>query len=59
MDLKPGYQTSELQALAASAIVSILNKKLGLDIDPMVLVGLFGAVGAYAMARGWVKKAAA
>ena len=58
METKPGYKTSELASLAAYALLVAINKRLGLDIDPNVLMALGGAVGAYVVSRGWAKRPA-
>lgn len=53
MDLNE--KKTELLALAAGMLVSVLNKKLGLDIDPTTMATLLGSVVVYIVQRGWVK----
>jgi hypothetical protein len=57
--MKPGYKSSEAGLMLAGIVTTALNKKLGLDIEPDVLLALFGALSVYAAQRGWVKAKAA
>jgi hypothetical protein len=56
--VKPGYKTSEFWLTLATAAAAILNRKLGLDISPEVLLTVAGTVGAYAISRMGTKRAA-
>ncbi len=53
--MKPGYKSSEAGLMLAGVLTAALNKKLGLEIEPDVLLALFGALSVYAAQRGWVK----
>lgn len=57
--MKIGFFTSEFALAAASMIAGLLNKKVGLDVDPHVLLGIFATVATYIAQRGWVKAKAA
>jgi len=53
--MKPGFFSSEFAVTMAGFAAAFLNKKLGLEIDPSVLMGLLGTVAAYVAQRGWLK----
>jgi hypothetical protein len=53
--LKPGVKSSEFLLLAAYFAASLLNKKLGLAVDPSTLNDLFMAVLSFLGARFGLK----
>ena len=54
--MKKGILTSEFWVTAVlPSIVAILNSVMGWMIDVEVLLGMFGASGAYALSRGVAK----
>lgn len=57
--MKPGFLTSEFWLSVAALAVGFVHKKIGLDLDPMSLLTLFGSVATYVFSRGWAKAKAA
>ncbi len=54
--MKSGIWTTEFWVTAIMpGLVAILNSVMGWNIDPQVLLGMFGASGAYAVSRGVAK----
>ena len=54
-----GAKTSEFGSVIGLAVLTAVNKKLGLEISDEVLMCLAGAVSAYIGSRAWVKGKAA
>lgn len=54
--MKSGTKTSEFYLAVASILTTILNEKLGLNIDPVALASVMGVVAAYIYGRSVVKK---
>ena len=54
--MKSGLKSTEFYLMLGGVLTTALNKKLGLDLDPMVMASLLGAVTAYVGARSWAKK---
>ena len=47
MDPKPGYTTTQFYLAAATLAAGVLNRKLGLDIQPAELATVAGMVVAF------------
>ncbi len=50
-----GLKTSEFWVTVIMAFIPVLNKLLGLDIDPEVIVGTILPAIAYIWGRSWLK----
>jgi|GEM_PF-4629785 len=56
MKINPGVKTSEFWvAIVLPFLVTVLNSIFGWAIDPQMILGMFGASGAYAVSRGIAK----
>ena len=53
-----GMKSSEfIFGLIGPQVMTVLNAVMGWEIDPQVLMAMFGGGGAYAMGRGFAKQA--
>lgn len=51
-----GVRTSELWTTVATAGLAIANRKYGLGLTEVEVASIAGAVAAYVLSRGWVKR---
>ncbi len=57
METKPGVKTSELWVVVGTIISLLLQKKLGLDLDPTTIAAAASTAVGYALSRAHSKKA--
>jgi hypothetical protein len=55
---KPGWKTSEFALSLFAASLPLINRAFNIDLPTETIVSAVGAVVAYTLSRGWVKKEA-
>jgi hypothetical protein len=54
--MKPGHKTTELYLAIAGILTTVLNDKLGLNLDSVAVASIMGTVIAYIAGRSALKK---